>query len=155
MDSAQDTKAQIDYVFINKKWNNGVLNCEAYSSFDGVSSDHRIVTTKIQLSLRRNAARITTVHYDWSLLNNRDIRDKYALTQKKIDALQEISEIPTPKDKYENFVNAHLEAAAKCIPTKQRAKHRTRWETLTVRKKCADVKTASLCNRRNPTNMNA
>ena len=28
-----NTKAQIDHVFINKKWNNSALNCEAYSSF--------------------------------------------------------------------------------------------------------------------------
>ena len=28
-------KAQIDYIFINKKWNNSTLNCEAYSSFEG------------------------------------------------------------------------------------------------------------------------
>ena len=70
---ANNTKAQINYVFINKKWNNS-----AYSSFEGVSSDHWIVMAKIRLSLRRNAARTTTtVHYDWSLLNNRDIRDKY------------------------------------------------------------------------------
>ena len=34
------------YVFINKKCNNSTLNCEAYSSFEGVSSDHRIVTAK-------------------------------------------------------------------------------------------------------------
>ena len=34
------TKAHVDYVFINKKWNNSTLNCEAYSSFHGVSSDH-------------------------------------------------------------------------------------------------------------------
>ena len=46
-----NTKAQIDYVLINKKWNNNALNCEAYSSFDGVSTDHRIVTAEIQLSL--------------------------------------------------------------------------------------------------------
>ena len=37
---ANNTKAQIDYVFINKKWNNSALNCEAYSSFEGVSSNH-------------------------------------------------------------------------------------------------------------------
>ena len=43
---ANNTKAQIDYVFKNKKWNNRALNCDAYSSFEGVSSDHRIVTTK-------------------------------------------------------------------------------------------------------------
>ena len=41
---ANNTKAQIDYVFINKKWNNCTLNCKAYSSFKGVSSDHRNVT---------------------------------------------------------------------------------------------------------------
>ena len=42
-------KVQRDYVLINKKWNNYALNCETYSSFDGVSSDHRILTAKIRL----------------------------------------------------------------------------------------------------------
>ena len=108
-----------------KKWNNQ-LNREAYYSFEGVSSYHRSVTANIQLSLRRNAAQKITVHYDWSLLNNRNIRDKYTLTlRNKFDAIQKISEAPTPNDKYENFVNAHLEAAAAdCIPTKQRVRCR-------------------------------
>ena len=65
------------------------------------------------------------------------------------------SERPTLNDKYENVVNAHLEAAAECIPTKQRAKPRVPWETFVVRKKHADIKTASQCNMRNPTNINA
>ena len=77
---ANNAKAQIGYILMNKKWNNSTLNYEPYSSFECVSSDHRIVTAKIRLSLRRNAARtITTIHYDWSLLNNRDISDKYTL----------------------------------------------------------------------------
>ena len=50
---ANNSKAQIDYVFLNKKWNNSAMNCEAYSSFEGVSSDHRIVTSKIRLSQRK------------------------------------------------------------------------------------------------------
>ena len=50
---ANNTKAQIDYVLINKKWKNSALNCEAYSSFEGVSTDQRIVTAKIRLSLRK------------------------------------------------------------------------------------------------------
>ena len=75
-----NSKAQIDYVFRNKKWKNSAMNCEAYSSFEGVSSDHWIVTAKIRLSLRKNATRTaTTKHYDWTLLNNRDIRDKYVV----------------------------------------------------------------------------
>ena len=75
---ANNTKAQIDYVFINKKWNNCALNCEVYASFEGLSSDHWNVTAKIRLSLRRKALRTTiTEHYDWSLLNNRDIAKNY------------------------------------------------------------------------------
>ena len=37
---ANNTKAQIDHVFINKKWNNSALNYEAYASFEDVSSNH-------------------------------------------------------------------------------------------------------------------
>ena len=81
----------------------------------------------------------------------RDIRDKYALTLgNKFDALQEKTETHTPNHKYENFVNAHLEAA-----NKQRAKLRVPWETLAIRKKGEDIKTASKCNRKNPTSTNA
>ena len=66
----------------------------------------------------------------------------------------EISETHTPNDEYENFINSRLEAAAECILTKERAKPRVSWEKLAVRKKRADVKTASKCYRRNPTNIN-
>ena len=118
---ANDNKAQIDYVFINKKWKNSAKNCEPYTSFEGASSVHRIITAKTWLSLQKNATRTaTTKHFDWTLLNNRDIRDKYVLElRNRFDALQEKTEKRTPNDEYENFVNAHLEAAANCIPTKQ------------------------------------
>ena len=77
---ANNTKAQIDYVLINKKWKNSAMNCEAYSSFEGVSTDHRIVTAKIRLSLwKKRQTKATTKHYNWAHLNNRDIRDKYVL----------------------------------------------------------------------------
>ena len=130
---------------------------QQYSSFKDVSSYHRIVMAKIWLSLQRNATRtVTTIHSDWALLNNRDIRDKYVLAlRNKFFALQEKTEIRTLNDEYENFVNTHLEAAVKCIPTKLRTKSRVPWETLAVREKRADVKTASKCKRKNPTNINA
>ena len=142
---ANNTKAQIDCVLINKKWKNSAMNCEAYSSFEGMSTDHRIVTAKIRLSLLKNAKRTaTTKHYDWALLNNGDIRDKYVLElRNRYETLQERTEKSTQNDEYENFVNAHLEAAAKCIPTKLKTKYRVPWETLAVREKRALVKTAS------------
>ena len=46
----------------------------------------------------------------------------------------EVSEMPTPNEEYENYVNAHLEAAAKCIPNKQRVKPKVPLETIVVRK---------------------
>ena len=154
---ANNSKPQIDYVFINRKWKNSAMNCEAYSSSEGVSSDHQIVTAKVRLSQRKNATRtVTTKHYDWALLNNRDIREKYELElRNRFETLQEKTEKGTPNDEYENFVEAHLEAASKCIPTKPRTKYRVPWETLAVREKHALVKTASKSYRKNPTNTNA
>ena len=77
------------------------MNCEAYSTFECVSSNHQIVTAKIRLSLRKNATRTaTTKHYDWALLNNRDIRDKYVLElRNRFETLQEKEEkIPQMTD---------------------------------------------------------
>ena len=86
----------------------------------------------------------------------RDIRDKYVLElRNRLKTLQEKTEKGTPNNEYENFVEAHLEAASKCIPTKPRTKYRVPWETLAVREKRALVKTASKSYRKNPTNTNA
>ena len=48
-----------------------------------------------------------------------------------------------------------MRISSEYIPTKQRTKSRVLWETLAVREKRADMKTASKCNRKNPTNTNA
>ena len=73
----------------------------------------------------------------------------------RFKTLQEKTEKGTPNDEYENFVNAHFEAAAKCIPKKPRTKYRVPWEMLAVREKREHVKTASKSYRKNPTNTNA
>ena len=41
-----NSKAQLDYIVINKKWINSIMNCEAYSSFAGVSSNHQNCQSK-------------------------------------------------------------------------------------------------------------
>ena len=77
---ANNTKAQIDYVFTKRKWKNSAINCEANSSFEGVSSDRRMVTAKIRL--RPTKKRHTNSDHQtlWlGLSYNRDIRDKYVL----------------------------------------------------------------------------
>ena len=90
------------------------MNWEVYSSFKGVSSNHRIVTAKMRLSLRKTPQNSDHQHYDWPLLNNRDFQDKYVLElRNRFETLQEKTEKGPPNDEYENFVNAHLEAAPK------------------------------------------
>ena len=77
------------------------------------------------------------------------------IVRNKYYALQEQTKTHTPNEEYENFVNAHQEAAVEFIPTKQGTKYRVPWETLAVREKRADLKTASKCSRKNPSNTNA
>ena len=49
-------------------WKNSMKNSEAYSTFETVSSDHKIVTTEFKLSL-------------WANQRKNDIIKKYKLTQ--------------------------------------------------------------------------
>ena len=118
------------------------MNCEAYYSFEGVSSDHRIISAKIHQSLCRNKRQtVKASQYDGSSPTNSDIRNHYMVTvRNKFDTLQETSEKHTPNDEYENFVTTHMEAAAECIPAKPRAKCRVLWEAIAIRKKQDNMK---------------
>ena len=48
----RSNRYQLDYILVNSKCKNSVLNSEAYSSFESVGSDHRIDTVNTRLSLR-------------------------------------------------------------------------------------------------------
>ena len=98
------------------------MNFEVYSSFEGLSSDYRIVSVKICMSRCRNKKQTVKVsQYEWSSLDNNNIGNQYILIgRNKFDTLQETSEQHTSNEKYENLVTTHIEAAAKCIPTKKR-----------------------------------
>ena len=63
-----------------------------------------------------------------------------------MDTFQETSERHTPNE-YENVVTAHIEAAAKCIPTKPRGKCRVPWEAIAIREKRDDMKESFLFNK--------
>ena len=107
-------KAQLDYIFINKKWINSCHNCEAYSSFYGVSTDHRIVTSKLKLSLRANKTKSSFKRpYNWSTLSHdHQIRQRYIIKlRNRFDALQVQEEEQSPNSTYENFIQSHQEAA--------------------------------------------
>ena len=102
----------------------------------GVSSDHRIVSAMICLSLHRNKTQtVKAAWYDWcSLIYIDNINWYTVIVRNKIDTLQKNSETHTLNNEYENFVTAFKEAAAVCIPSKLRAKCRIPWVNSNLRK---------------------
>ena len=82
------------------------MNCEAYSSFKGVSFNHRIISANIHLSQHRNKKQsVKPSLYNWPSLANSDISNQYTvIVRNKFDTLQETFERHTLNDTYENFV---------------------------------------------------
>ena len=132
-------KAQPDYISVNKKWINSVQNCEVCNSFEGVSSDHRIVSIKVQLSLRANKKESSIKPlFDWKQLSsNADIRNKFTITlQNRFSQLQnEDNDNINPNNTCNNFMNARKQAAEGCIPLKHKTKHKVPWENEIVEQK--------------------
>ena len=76
------SRAQIDYILFRKKWKNSIKDSRSYSSFSSVSSDHRIVSSKIRLSLRstKPAKPNPFKRIDWQeTSSNFIIRDNFTL----------------------------------------------------------------------------
>ena len=66
---------------VRKKWQNSMMNSQAYNCFASTGSDHRIVTARVRLSLRANSkTQPKKMKYDWSLLQkDPEIQDKYSV----------------------------------------------------------------------------
>ena len=118
------TRAQLDYIIFRKKWRNSVHDAEAYSSFSSVGSDHRIVSSKITLSLRapRKVSNDPMKTIDWNtVISDKDLSSKYA-----IDVYNRFSELTNSDDslsaKYSNIIMANEEIALASLPRKPKRK---------------------------------
>ena len=71
--------SQIDFLIINKKWKNSIINCRAYNSFISIASDHRILSIKIKLSFKANKKKCSKNKLnDWSRLKyDRELRNSF------------------------------------------------------------------------------
>ena len=131
-------KAQLDYLIINKKWVNSAKNCEAYHIEEGISSDHRIVTLKIILSLRANKMRTNIkTKYDWKhLVQNKDLQNQFSVAlRNRYNVLQLENENKSADSAYQNFVKAHDETAQILIPKKEKRKQKAPWENDIIHEK--------------------
>ena len=95
-------RAQLDYMMIKKKWINSVQNCKAYHSLEGISTDHRIVSSGIKLS---------------HLINNEDLQNHFSTSlRNRYNILQHEDTNESANSAYQNFVKAHKETADMLIP---------------------------------------
>ena len=118
--SPTGSKYQLDYVLIRKKWKNSLLNAEAYSTFSSIGSDHRIVSARIRLSLRKSKALPRKKHYDWRVLcSNNKLQQQYTIeVRNRFQPLEDINENAT--ERYERFISATTEATEKIIPVRKK-----------------------------------
>ena len=113
------------YIFvpIRNKWRNSVKNCEAYSTFSSIGSDHRIITATIRLRLRVNTKQNKRVNYDWATLKYPKLSNEYS---KHINLIYD-QLITTSIDNnitaiYDHFIRANEDAAKKLIPKKRKTR---------------------------------
>ena len=157
--SPNDFKSQIDFIIINKKWKNSVKNCRAYNSFNIISSDHRIITTDIKLSLRANTKKNSKCKpYDWTRLSHdTEIRNAFIITVKNRFLSLQNSDAETTlsaSTRYTYFEKSCKDAANKVIPLKPKLKKRIPWETEKICQKLDILHKAAQLKGSSPIQMN-
>ena len=122
-DRASDELRQLDYILVRKKWTNSVHNSEAYNSFKTIGSDHRVVSSKLRLSLRvplRVPRKTKKIIYDWKLFTQSfELQQHYTITVKNT---YHVLEDDGNNLSFSNFVTANKEGMEECLPKRSRKK---------------------------------
>ncbi|GFO05200.1 craniofacial development protein 2-like protein [Plakobranchus ocellatus] len=104
-----ETRNQIDYMMISKRYRNALLLAKTYPSAD-CYSDHVPVVGKFKLKLKKNNKPFINIKFDLAILKtNQTIREKYQISvHNKLEALGDAEEV---EQQWENFKSAIMEAA--------------------------------------------
>ena len=114
--------SQVDYILINQKWKNRIKNCEAYSSFSSIASDHQIVSARVKISFIVKKKPGPPQH-DRSALQDLTIMGQYnTCIRNRYYALSTEDTTDTSKD-YKHFIKARIEAT-KILPKKVKEKRK-------------------------------
>ena len=123
------SQAQLDYILVNTKWRNSVKDCQAYNSFGPLNSDHRNVSTKMQLSLRSNkkVKAKSNLPHDWQLFKSDcSIKEAYTVeVNNRFEALYQDIENPTANEIYSALIEAHEGYSSHEIRTKEKGQEET------------------------------
>ena len=140
------SKAQLDYILVRRKWVNSVQNVEAYNTFNTVGSDHRVITARVQLSLRapnvkKSASRSLNFR---ALCHNQQLQEKYAVeVSNYFDPLIQENQMSTTQDKYNLLENSSVKAAKDILPKKPKRTFKSISQTPKVQAARKDLKSAT------------
>jgi hypothetical protein len=118
-------RAQLDYLIFRKKWKNSVKNSRSYSSFSSVGSDHRIVSSKVKLSLRvsKKAKPHPLKLIDWKTVSSNSTLSK----QFSLDVFNKFQSLSSSEinsdnieDVYNTLIKSTEEVALATLPKKER-----------------------------------
>ena len=127
-------------------WRNSVKDCQASNSFCLLNSDHRIVSTRMQLSLRsiKKVKAKSNLPHGWQLFKSDcSIKEAYTVeVNNRFEALYQDIENYTANEIYSALSEAHEEAAPKYVPKRKGKKKRVPWENEKIREKRKCLKTA-------------
>lgn len=119
------TRAQIDYILFRKKWRNSVKDSRSFSTFSSVASDHRIVSSKVKLSLRisKPSKPHPLKRVDWvKVTRNADISGRFA-----VNVFNRFTPLYSEVDKdnldsaYSSLIKITEEVALSTLPQKEKA----------------------------------
>ena len=85
-----------------------------------MGSDHRIVSARVRLNLRKSKRIPRKRQFDWKALStDSNLQSMYAIeVRTRFEILADVEEAAT--DKYDRFITANKEAAEKTIPARSR-----------------------------------
>ena len=113
------TKSQLDYILINKKWKNSIKNIKAYSFFASIGSDHRVISARLKLSLRKVKTLAQKKLYNWSALsNNEELQHQYTIQIRNRYA-ELCIEGEDITEKYDKLIKANNETAHLLLQTRE------------------------------------
>ena len=98
------SKCQLNYILIQRNWRNSMLNAEAYNTFASVGSDHRIVSARVRLSLRKSKTLVRKKQHDWNLFRtDSNLQKLYSIeVHNRLQPLEIENESAT--ERYERFI---------------------------------------------------
>ena len=149
-------RSQLDYVLFRKKWRNSVHNSRSFSTFT-VSSDHRVVSSTIKLSLR--TSKPCKPHhmkcYDWrKVAADKDLSQAFSLeVYNRFCALSDVTLVENSvEDTYDTLISCTEEVAKEMLPSKQKANKNNAQISTPVVVAREKLKSVSLEYHKNPSN---